>query len=367
MLISVLGDTNTTLAVVLGLATVVGFYAAYLPGVLTRHDTMWLMTLTAGLSVLAIMAPDPLVGIALAWIALHPWWTFVGALRGILPDVLRNADNYRNLWPVGGWAALYILSYRLSPTGLYILAVIWLLWALLNAAVVLWQWKENSPLPWAKIVAEGRPPGAFCGANWFCSYSLCLGTLSAIYLGGYFIATTPLLIAAMIPTRHYMAPISATIASIPLLPDWWWRSVIIVVFSIIILRKSSQRHRAMNARWQQWLLMSGLIYLSRGWGLGLGAVRRMHLKDHSAEDADGVYYNMHNDWLQALIELGPIPVLCAMVELTRRAIWLPPTHDAHFTLSLVVFTAVLAIAYFPLHHPSQSLILAIAMGYRNAV
>jgi len=317
-----MGDTNTYLAVVLGLATIVGFYAAYIPDVLTRHDTMWLTTLTMGVSVLAIAAPDPIVGIAIAWVAWHPWWTFVGRLRGVLPDVLRNGDTYRNLWPVGGWAALYILSSRLPHSSLYILAIIWLSWAFINAIAVLWQWDENSPLPWSEIVAEGRPPGAFCGTNWFCSYSLCLGVLSATYLGGYFTATIPLLIAAMIPTRHYMSPLAMGIGILPLLPNWWWRSSAILIFLLVSFRKANLRHRAIWARWNSWLVASGLVYLSRGWGLGLGAVCRMHLRDHSAEDADGVYYNLHNDWLQTLIELGPIPVLCAMAELARRSVWL---------------------------------------------
>ena len=354
----------TAFIIMLGIATIVGFYASHFPDVLNRHDFMWLTTLTAGVGALAMLIPDPLVAIAIAWIAVHPWWTFVGAINQILPDILRNGDTYRNLWPVGGWAALYILSGYLPPTGITILAYMWLGWATINALIICWQWKEGKPVPGSIIITEGRPPGALCGANWFCSYSLCVGVLSAVYLGGYYISIIPILAVSMIPAKHFTAPIAASIASLALLPDWWWRVATIAIMVLIFSYKLHRRHRATNLRYEMWLISGGLVWLSRFWGLGLGAYHRINLSDTTKEDSMSVYTNLHNDWLQSLIELGPIPVLCAVAELVRRTIWLPPTNEAHFALSLIILTAILATTYFPLHHPSQSLILAIAMGYR---
>jgi len=351
------------LGLLLGLASIVGFYAGDIPDLLRRQELMWLASLSLGVCAFAVASPDPLVGLAVAWIALHPWWNLLGFLWGVVPDMVRNGDLYRNLWPVGGWTAVYLLAgHGLTAAGLRVLAIVWVGWALLNALAIGYQ-SVIGQIPGYVVVTEGMPRAGLSGGSWFCSYGLCLGVLSAVFLGGVWLVSIPLFLLACVPAKNFMAPIAMMIALFALVPP----SMLVVPALggvVLVATKVHGRHRAMGTRWQRWLLASGFVWLAKGWGTGLGSLARMQFRDHSEDEAKGVYNNLHNDWLQALIELGPFPVLCALAEVVRRIVWLPAGPEYAFVLALVLFTGVLAFAYFPVHHPSQAMVLALAMGYR---
>ncbi len=105
-----------------------------------------------------------------------------------------------------------------------------------------------------------------------------------------------------------------------------------------------------------------LIRQSHGWGTGLGTWAAVGVQRPGEREAGIAWLNLHNDWLQSVVELGPVPALCGVGLLVSTWWSVPASIGALYGALLVTMTAIWSIVYFPMHEHAPSLVLIAALS-----
>lgn len=123
---------------------------------------------------------------------------------------------------------------------------------------------------------------------------------------------------------------------------------VLVVAPLSLVAYPGFRARVLsNPRWGAW--RRGLDYWKRsGWlGAGVGAWPALHIM--TPEEPGRVWKQAHNEYLETLVDAGPVPVLCTVGYL-GTALWrawggLPPIEAGLF--GSLIGLAVLSVGYMP--------------------
>ncbi len=102
-----------------------------------------------------------------------------------------------------------------------------------------------------------------------------------------------------------------------------------------------------NPRWEAWGRALDVWRKTSWLGAGLGAWQGLHVQTSS--EPGRKWHTVHNDWLETLVECGPLPVLCAMgylgTAVVRVAGGVSPLEAGLF--GSLVALAVLSAGYMP--------------------
>src|SRR5574342_77466 len=82
-----------------------------------RVETRWLLALQSTLLLLAYISPNMWVGIATAWIAIHPWVAYIAFKYNYLVMQPCRDSVYLPLWPVVWWSIIYNILARVWHPG----------------------------------------------------------------------------------------------------------------------------------------------------------------------------------------------------------------------------------------------------------
>lgn len=347
---------------------------------LNRAETRWLLALQLLLLLMAYASPNIWVGIAIAWIAIHPWLVYVAYKYGILEMSPSNAAMYSPLIPILWWAAFYLLLAHLwSPGDWAVLAWSLVVWGIINTLAAIYQLTGRSLPSWwldRRTPSYPNPPG-FVGGSFMLAWITAAAILSGVVLlithSQYYYLLYPALAFLLLGnyfsgTRSPILALAITLCFFLAITHRGWISVA-GYSSILILAVASVSTRVSFAsfadRLPGWRAALVFIHRSRGLGVGLGMWHAI-FASHNDQSAVGIeWQNLHNDWLQSVAELGVVPAICGLGVLATS--WyniaqLSQSHDALFGLLLLTFIAVYAIPYFPFHDHGPSLLAAASLA-----
>ena len=321
----------------------------------------WLMWFTAAaLASAALLAPSVWVGMGLAWLAIVPIWTYFGAIRKIVRPIEVPSNQVVTQLLVLAWVVLYLTAARSwTPDSLWWGAVVLWAWAVVNACVGILQ--RLGARVFGLIPVRGLEVIGLTQAPFLLSYLCGAGlVLTAALHEWWMIPFIPILIVAAYASRSFAAPIAAVPAAAVALVGPW--GLLAGLAAPVLIRANSAswrvRREALQTVWRD-------VRAAHGWGRGLGACVVITTPPRPADDIPRTtriwYSGPHNDWAHSLLECGPIPALCALAYLASH-LWSPRAAP----LGLVVYTAVWALAYFPVHVPLPTFVLAFAMGGLDA-
>ena len=342
---------------------------------LNRTETRWLLSLQSAIVMLAFLSPNIWVGITMAYVAIHPWLVYIMYRYGPL-QVQPNRDMvYYPLIPVLWWGAIYVSLSHLWRPGMWRYAASGIIgWALVNAFAAGYQSSGRPQPSWWKDQRSPQfphPPG-LVGGSFLLAYLTALGSLCSFVLAIYdpttrnwsiACATLLIFVCWWISTQ---APLVAAAMAISI----WGISLHYIAFTfvlpIIAITSvfSSSARISLSTRLPAWSFSIPII--KESWGMGIGLGMWSALVDVTPPDKEGLEWrNMHNDWLQSIVEVGVVPFICALFILVQGWLNISAYHsspDYVFGLLLLTFSAFYAIVYFPIHDHMSSIIVAIGLA-----
>jgi hypothetical protein len=329
----------------------------------TYHQSRGIVAAILGASVCATLAPSPWIGAFLLTVALA------------LPISLLSLERKWTIAladPVQASGQLVMLSTWIVVLGV-LTASMWLttVWPLLGVLLVLsaynnsvgmlqvyrgikrWVWKDAAFGPIGEVV---RRPTAFLHNEWkvaaintillpvgvslFWTGNPWLTVAGAIWValaGWHLIKADSLTCTASAVAGCLVVGTTAGFA----LPSILMGSLSLAVYPF------ARRHLVNDPRWEAWEVASRMIRRNHGLGIGLGGWLGMRVQ--TPKEGERIWMWLHNDWLETLLECGPLPVLCALGYLGTAAIrvagGVSPLEAGLF--GSLVALAVLSLGYMP--------------------
>lgn len=363
----------------LGLLLLATTFAVKLHPQLHIAVTWTFALIAASLITLGLTAPSAWVGTFLIWVGLQiPWTQLVFKWRKIDVAPLFNIISVQGATIMGGLLYILLAHSGRAPGALKTLAIVAILWAVFNSLCAGYSASKGG-LPGRFVDIPGHPESAYVGSNHMLSWLCGLGLLSGIYLASsvspLWIIPLPLLGIGVLFAKNLTGLLSGAAGAVMFLALTWGPLAGLLLAVPVLIGAGCWawtnvelgppgdtwthiRCKSLRVRWEGWKqAWPHVTWTGRGLGYYVSLRERTPLAGETI-----VWDHLHNEWLQGLLELGPLPIICALGWLFSRWLGLPSGPEAAYAYSLTVLTATQAIMYFPLHMPGQALPLLVGMA-----
>lgn len=342
---------------------------------LDRTDTRWLLSLQLIILMLAVQSPNIWITIIICWITLHPWVVHIHYSYGPLQFAPDRNSVYEPLFPVLWWTALYI-TLTLHPISWQLVAWTLITWATINALFALYQ--DHYAMP--HFILDDRTPQypsspGLLGGSFLLSFTCAMASLSTAFIiytsHNYYL--TPLLIVlsyASLRTGTISPLLSVTIPFLLFLTTThiYYYLLILCIISLGLAITLSHYHvGSINSRLPAWRAAIHMCNVTHYLGIGLGAWNAFNNPPDVKEQEGLLWRNLHNDWLQSIVELSPLPSVCAILLLMTQ--WTSLFHhypnvtlDTLYGLLMVSSLSLYAIVYFPMRDHMPAILLAVSLS-----
>lgn len=343
-------------------------------------EATWNMGLLMGVLVaLGFAAPSPWVGLVLAWVGMQvPWvqWAYRGKAHMPFAQPLATIAQ-QNAVLFGG--ALYV---ALAWTGQVLAALPWMAggivcWSLGNAVAAGWSRAHGGTLPGRTAVPvqgwihQEFAESAYVASNHMLAWLCGVGALSAVYLtvvsSPLWIVPLPLLAFGALLARNLSGMAAGGIGIVAFATALWgWPAVLVAgvpVVAVVVGLAARLHFQQLDARVHFW---RAILWHVRWPGRGLGYLATYRWRLPVEGLRGGAWDHAHNEYIQALVELGPLPVVCAIGYLVGHSLGLTADPTQAYAYGVLLLTAAHACVYFPLHLPGQAVPCLVAMAALDA-
>ncbi len=346
-------------------------------GWISRTDTRWLLSLQLALILLASTINNVYIAFTVAWIAVHPWVVHITFSRRMLPFSPTGVSTFQPLIPILWWGAMYVVLKH-YPVSYVVVAYAIIAWGLINAASAIYTDRAKSLPPYfidGRTSYSPNSPG-LVGGSFMLAFLTSAGFISGMVLlttAKSYLAITLLTLISLILafSSIHTGTLSPIMFAYVVLILWHVRNPLILIPALAVISAASYykltrpEHRAsFDSRFPAWKDAFNLGRDTYFFGIGLGMWNAITNPPLTMDQHDTEWRNLHNDYLQSLVELGPVPCICAVLFLASSWLALYPlaTTSQLFGLLMTSYIAMYAFVYFPMRDHMPALLLAVSMS-----